>query len=68
MKILTFPIAIFKSELWTLTIFSPYKIDAFEITRMITISWKFFRTNNLILQELSIKPFQRLTTKQYSGN
>ncbi|CAH2266413.1 jg1010 [Pararge aegeria aegeria] len=60
-KALIFPIFFYASETWTLRETEKKRIDALEMwcwRRVLGVTWNMFRTNESILDELSIK--QRL--------
>ncbi|CAH2242819.1 jg11752 [Pararge aegeria aegeria] len=62
-KALIFPIFFYASETWTLRETEKKRIDALEMwcwRRMLGVAWNMFRTNESILDELSIK--QRLSS------
>ncbi|CAH2260387.1 jg15518 [Pararge aegeria aegeria] len=62
-KALIFPIFFYASETWTLRETEKKRIDALEMwcwRRMLGVTWNMFRTNESILDELSIK--QRLSS------
>jgi hypothetical protein len=61
MRSLVWPVALYGCETWTLRAEDKRRISAFEMTtyrRMLRVSWREFRTNESILEEL--QPGQRL--------